>query len=194
MRALLSIALAALLLAAITALVVAGYCIHLRLGGEALGAWGGYLTGSATLLLAVAAIIAGFVGGRDYRAKVVAEKAKWLLQLYEKLFENANYKDVRRKLDYDDTEEIEALIKADGEGRKFTESQQVVFDQFTDYLNLFEMVARLRAIKQLTSEDIKATFDYYLRLLTEKRNPVIREYLKKEGFENLDKLLKEYEN
>lgn len=49
-------------------------------------------------------------------------------------------------------------------------------------------------IDQLTSADIRATFDYYLNLLTKQRNPEIREYLKKGGFENLDKLLLEYES
>lgn len=44
-----------------------------------------------------------------------------------------------------------------------------------------------------TADDIKATFDYYLNLLVKQRNPEIRGYLVKEGFENLNELLLEYE-
>jgi hypothetical protein len=174
-------------------MVAIGYCIHLQLGSEALNAWGAYLTGGATIVLSSVAIVAGFQGLREYRSRMIAEKSKWFLQLYEKLFENPQYKDVRRRLDYDDADEIKALLKADLGNQKFTFDQQVKFDEFTDYLNFFELIALLKAIGQLTSEDIRATFDYYLRLLTHQRNPEIRQYLKKEGFENLDKLLNEYE-
>lgn len=173
--------------------VVSGYGIHLKLGGEALNAWGAYLSGCGALTLALAAIVAGFLAISDYRTRVLAEKSKWFLQLYEKLFENPQYKHVRRKLDYEDVEEIKMLIHHDAQNIGFSQAQQTVFDEFTDYLNFFEFIAHLKEIGQVTSEDIKATFDYYLKLLTKARNPEIRQYLKKEGFENLDKLLLEYE-
>jgi hypothetical protein len=170
-----------------------GYGIHLNLGSEALNAWGAYLAGCGALALALTAITAGFLAISDYRSRVLAEKSKWFLQLYEKLFENPQYKHVRRKLDYGDVEEIKMLIHHDAQNLEFSQAQQTVFDEFTDYLNFFEFIAHLKEIGQVTSEDIKATFDYYLKLLTKARNPEIRRYLKKEGFENLDKLLLEYE-
>jgi len=172
---------------------VVGHCIQLKLGSEALNAWGAYITGSATFILAGAGIAAGLVGLSDYQKKAVAEKAKWLLQLYEKLFEIGDYKEVRRKIDYGDLDEIKALIQAESQGIAFTDAQKVKFDQFTDYLNFFELIAHLREIGQLTEEDIKATFDYYLKLLTKEKNPEIHQYLEKTGFENLDRLLKGYE-
>jgi hypothetical protein len=171
-----------------------GYGIHLRLGSESLNAWGAYLSGCGALTLALAAILAGFLAISDYRTRVLAEKSKWFLQLYEKLFEGGQFKDVRRKLDYGDTDEIKMLIQRDEQSLEFTEAQQAKFDAFTDYLNFFEFIARLKEIGQLTSDDINATFNYYLILLTGPRNPEIRQYLKKEGFENLDKLLLEYES
>lgn len=170
-----------------------GYFIHLKLGSESLNAWGAYLSGCGALALALAAILAGFLAIRDYRSRALAEKSKWILQLYEKLFENPQYKHVRRKLDYDDTAQIKMLIGHDAENKQFTEAEQTVFDEFTDYLNFFEFIARLKEIGQLTSDDINASFDYYLRLLTNQRNPEIRQYLKREGFEKLDTLLLEYE-
>ncbi len=171
-----------------------GYCLRLNVGSEALNAWGAYLTGCATMLIALAAIFGGSWAYSDYRIRAVAEKSRWVLQLHEKLFERSGLKEVRRKLDYGDTEEIKELIKADMEGRQFTPAEQGKFDDFTDYLNFFELIARLQIIGQLDNEDIKASFNYYLGLLTKKRNPEIREYLIKEGFENLGKLLTdEYE-
>ncbi len=142
----------------------------------------------------MAAIVGGILALGDYRHREVAEKAKWSLGLYEKLFEVPTYKEVRRKFDYDDLDEIKELISRDKEGIKFTEDQQIKFDQFTDYLNFFEFIAHLRALGQLTSKDIEAIFDYYLKLMTKGRNPEIREYLKRTGFENLDQLLSEYED
>ena len=174
--------------------IASGYGIHLKLGSEALNAWGAYLSGCGALSLSLATIVAGFLAVSDYRKRGLAEKSKWLLQLYEKLFEDGQFKDVRRKLDYGDTDEIKMLIHRDAQGLPFSEAQQATFDLFTDYLNFFEFIARLKEIGQLTSADIDATFNYYLILLTKLRNPEIRQYLKKEGFENLDKLLLEYEN
>ena len=183
-----------LIIVLLLVLIGIGYRVHLNLGSEGLNAWGAYLTGGSTLILSLAAVLGGSLALRDYRARSVAEKAKWLLQLYEKMFEEGQFKEVRRKLDYDDSDEIKALIKADLDGIEFTSDQQVKFDNFTDYLNFFELIAHLRDIGQLTSEDISATFDYYLRLLTRQKNPEIRQYLSKEGFENLDRLLTEYES
>jgi hypothetical protein len=161
-------------------------------GGEVLlGSAGTYLSGAGTVMLAIAAIVGGAVGLSDYRKKATAEKAKWLLQLFEKLFENSNYTEVRRKLDYDDLADVKTMIERDGGSEPFTAAEQIEFDRFTDYLNFFEFVAHLKAIGQLTSEDIGAVFDYYLRLLTWSRNPEIRRYLVETGFENLDSLLKQ---
>jgi hypothetical protein len=92
-----------------------GYGIHLKLGSEALNAWGAYLSGCGALTLALAAIVAGFLAISDYRTRVLAEKSKWFLQLYEKLFEGGQFKEVRRKLDYGDTDEIKMLIDRDAQ-------------------------------------------------------------------------------
>jgi hypothetical protein len=182
-----------LLMALLGVVVISGYGIHCQLGSNALNAWGTWLTGCATLIVSGTAIFAGIQGLQEYRAKLAADKAKWLFQLYEKLFENGQYKSVRRKLDYDDTSELKALIDKDKNNQEFEPAERVTFDEFTDYLNFFEMIAHLKEAHQLTSADVRATFDYYLRLFTRRRNPEIREYLKKEGFESLDKLLFEYE-
>ena len=175
-------------------LVVAiGYGLQINLGSELLTAWGTYLTGCATLIVAVTAALAGYQAVQEYSARVAGDKAKWLFDLYEKLFEDGRYKDVRQKLDYDDTLEIKTLIIKDKDNQSFAPNEMNEFDRFTDYLNFFEMIAHLREVGQLTSADVNATFDYYLRLLTKQRNPEIRQYLRKTGFESLDRLLLEYD-
>jgi hypothetical protein len=161
---------------------------------KTLGEWGEYLTGTATLVLACGAVVGLIQGLRDYRSKIDVEKAKWFLQLYEKFFEHNQYKAVRRRLDYDETDKINQLIAAASQGHKFSTDEQIEFDDFTDYLNFFELIALLKKTGQLTSDDIKAGFEYYLRLLTKGQNPVIRRYLVEAGFKNLDRLLEEYES
>src|SRR5271154_6397410 len=102
--------------------IASGYSIHLRLGNESLNAWGAYLAGCGALSLSLAAIVGGFLAISDYRTRVLAEKSKWFLQLYEKLFEGGQFKDVRRKLDYGDTDEIKMLIHRDAQSLEFTEA------------------------------------------------------------------------
>lgn len=190
-RLVLAFVFVAILLGAIA--IPVGYSIHWKLGAEDLNAWGTFLTGLGTLAISVTAIVASVQGLQDFRGKVAQEKAKWLFQLYEKLFEQPQYKNIRRQIDYKDTAEIKKLIAKDKSGQLFEESEKTYFDNFTDYLNFFEMVAHLKDAGQLTDADVQTTFDYYLRLLTKQENPEIREYLKKEGFESLDKLLLGYE-
>lgn len=176
------------------------YLIHWKLGAEDLNAWGTYFMGLGTVAISATAIVAAAQGLHEFRGKMSQErlaadrdKAMWLFQLYEKLFEQDQYKDIRRQIDNEDTAEIKRLIAKDRKKEAFERFEAIYFDKFTDYLNFFEMVAHLKEAGQLTEPDVRATFDYYLNLLTKQRNPEIREYLKKEGFESLDKLLLGYE-
>ena len=108
--------------------------IQVRAGIEVLNARGAYLTGCATLVLSVVAIFASVQGLRDNHSKTIAEKAAWLLQLYERLFDDSHYNAVRQRLDYDDTAEIITLIKMDRDKQEFSSAQRGQFDAFTDYL------------------------------------------------------------
>jgi hypothetical protein len=56
------------------------------------------------------------------------------------------------------------------------------------------MVAYWKSQRQLDQGDIDAMFEYYLKRLIEvDKGKEIRNYLEKEGFENLSRLLLEYE-
>lgn len=107
------------------------------------------------------------------------ERAKWLSNLYEKFYEKDNLKGIRDVLDSDDdiSLEITKLIRDESK-------------EFTDYLNFFEFVAFLKKSKQLKTDEIDDLFGYYLDCLNRREN--LRVYVKKRGYELLDKLLSEF--
>jgi len=61
--------------------------------------------------------------------------------------------------------------------------------EFTDYLKFFELVAVLQKSGQLTTEQIEDLFGYYLNCL--ERSAAVRKYISAEGYEQLDRLLRE---
>jgi hypothetical protein len=108
-----------------------------------------------------------------YRTNSKLERAKWMTNLYEK----EGLKTVRNKLDCDsDESEIDDLV--------CEETQE-----FTDYLNFFEYIGKLKKLGQLSDEDIRDLFGYYLDCL--KRHRSVRDYIsqREKGFEELERLL-----
>lgn len=157
--------------------------------------------GGGTVGLVAGALYAAAAATREYRRNVDTdekrtelEKAKWLSQLFHRFYESPKYKEIRRRIDYAHIEDLRALIRKDKDSEaRFLPEEQLVFDQFTDYLNLFEFVAYLRQLEQLDSEDIKAMFAYYLERLVEvDTNGEIRTYVRDNGYGNLDRLLSGY--
>lgn len=124
------------------------------------------------------ALIGVYIAAINYRSQRIIKKGEWLKSLFEKFYENATYKEVRRWLD---NKELESKINSD---------DNVVSDEdekFTDFLNFFEFIANLEQEKQITKTDAINLFDYYLQQI--KRSPVCMEWIKKYGFEKLDGLL-----
>lgn len=116
----------------------------------------------------IAAIWALFVYRRNRRL----EQAKWLSTFYDKFYESDKYKGVRELLDSEKVDEIR--IKVEGEEA-----------DFTDYLNFFEHVAIFARSRQLRTDDVEASFCYYLDCL--KANEDVCEYIndRDKGYENL---------
>ncbi len=169
---------------------------------ESLKSWGEYLTGAGTVGLVAGALYAAAAALREYQRernadqqRVQLEKAKWLSDLYQSFYETGSYKKIRRKIDFGDVEDILKLIGKDAEPHvQFSEADRELFDEFTDYLNLFEFVSYLSTLNQLDAEDIKALFAYYLQRLVEvDTDGRIRRYLADNGYGNLSRLLKGYE-
>ncbi len=190
-----SIRLSFLIWVAVSAIAVAcGYGLHWRLGLEQLGAWGAFLTGAGTFVLGFGAIYAVFHGVEEYRARTDAERLRWLSQLQIVFFEGRTFSFVRRKIDYEELDDVVALLRRDRDPHaKFEPEEKELFDKFTDYLNFFEFIAYLIYEKQMLRKDVEALFDYYLRRLVEVRQAEeLLAYLKENNFENLSKLLVEY--
>lgn len=126
------------------------------------------------LLAAVSVTIGALAYWRNSRL----ERARWLSSLYSKFYEALDLKMIRETLDCTspNSPAVQKLVQ-DEDAR------------FTDYLNFFEFMAYLRACGQLSTKDVGALFDYYLRVLT--RHEDVRKYVMddRNGYGYLKKLL-----
>ena len=158
-------------------------------------AWGTYLTGAGTIGLAVAAFLAGFKAVKEYAERTQAEQIRWVGDLFGRFFQEKLYRQVRQKVDYDDLNDIAALLEKNKDtNAEFSKEERDQLDAFTDYLNFFEFIAFLITKKRMASEDVRQIFDYYLKRFNEiKHRGAVMEYPEKDGFENLRKLLLQYE-
>ena len=127
-------------------------------------------------------LITGVGGGlavSGYLKNASTRRAEFLCDLHRAFFEGQTYKAVRRNLD-DDSENADAKL------RQLTRDQP---EEFTDFLNFFELVAWLERQGNLSSGDVHALLGYYLDLLN--RHEPIRAYIRNpsNGFEELHRLL-----
>jgi hypothetical protein len=129
-------------------------------------------------LVSIVTIVGGAAVVWVYYRDHLRKKAEWMHQLYGKFFENAHFKKLRRTMDHKGI--TEEWLK--------TEANE---EQLVDYLNFFEYIASLHTMGQISREEIERMFDYYLKLISER--PVVRAYIEKWGFEDLDRLLRERE-
>jgi|SRR5690348_9297102 len=174
------------------AALLAVYLIHWKLGTEDLSAWGAYMTGARTILVAFAALYAGVHGLREYQERSRAEKMRWLSKFFEEFYENKRFRMIRQKIDFGDFSEIKRLLEK-GAGTDFAQEERDLFDDFTDYLNFFEMIAYLKKRDQIDDDEMRAMFDYYFRRLVEiPEGNCVLEYLRAANFGNLYELLLEY--
>src|SRR5580704_19591421 len=105
--------------AAFAVLAVIGLFLFCRLNAAYFAAWGTYLAGAGTLVLAIAAWITGVRAVEEYRWRTRTEKAKWVFGLYEKFYEHKEFKAIRQKIDFEDDGEILDLI-----GREMKEGKR----------------------------------------------------------------------
>lgn len=102
------------------------------------------------------------------------ERAKWMVQLCEKFYEESRFKRIREILDCEK--------KGSSAVSDLVSGQEA---DFTDYLNFFEFIGYLEKTKQLKGDDIEALFGFYLNCLEEEQ--AVRSYIEKprNGFEYL---------
>ncbi|MBC8110336.1 MAG: hypothetical protein H7Y04_04680 [Verrucomicrobia bacterium] len=103
-----------------------------------------------------------------YYRNLKLRRAEWLKSLFEKFYENPQYKTIRHKIDA---------------GNELIKEEDLV-----DYLNFFEFVASLWKLNQIKKYEVLMLFEYYLNLLNNHQE--IYQYIEKYGFENLISLLK----
>lgn len=116
------------------------------------------------------------MAARSYCRNTKTRRAEFICQLHKSFFEDATYKKVRQALDTDDEDAIAVFVVKESE-------------DFTDFLNFFELVAYLQRQDNLSMDDVEALLGYYLALLRER--PALRGYIRNQthGFEELDRLL-----
>ncbi len=131
----------------------------------------------------VVASVGGIITICTYRQNSRLRRAKWLNSLYEKFYEQSNYKKMRRIIDYG-TKEIEAIKKATKEG-----GSEELQEELNDFLNFFEFIGSLWKMKQLSLREIRMVFEYYIKRIADYE--FIVDYIRTQGFENLNVLLSE---
>lgn len=133
--------------------------------------------------------IPAFIGALSYKKSVTYRRAQWLASLYRIFYERDQLKDVRGLMDsVEGRKEIEQIVKKElcERVKEITYEEEKRLSEFTDYLNFFEFMLYLKEMSALEEKDVKAMFDYHLRLFRE--SEVINRYIGKMGF--LDGYLK----
>lgn len=128
----------------------------------------------AYYIVAICAAIAAVI---VYYQNRKLEQSRWASMFYEKFYEGKKYTGMRVLLDSSDVHAIDKLV-----------DEEPV--EFNDYLNFFEHIAIFAESKQLASEDVEASFAYYLDCLD--RVSRVRDYIDNEekGYEKLSAYLK----
>jgi hypothetical protein len=121
------------------------------------------------------------VGFRTLAANARLERAKWAVQFHHDFFAKADHLKFRVALDSEHTDACEIC--------KFAEKGKDT-EEFTNFLNFFELLAYLQASGQLSPEDVKAIFHYYLCRFNKHQD--LRKYIAapEYGYNYLDSLLK----
>jgi hypothetical protein len=131
---------------------------------------------------AVLAIVGALVALATFRRAARTRRAEWLASLHEKFFETERHRRIRRVLDYRPEPEYTQVRQAVASGQHHD-----LADELYGYLNFFELLGSLRALRQISDREIVALFEYDLALL--RQHPFILDALAPQGFEHLAALL-----
>ena len=135
-------------------------------------------------LISIIAIIFSIL---TYRRNSKLERAKWLNSLYEKFYEKNQYKNIRQIIEYE-TPKLDEIRKSIEKSKKGGEEESIELrDELDDYLNFFEFIASLWKMGQLSLDQLKMVFEYYINRIIEHK--ILEDYIRNQGFENLNELL-----
>lgn len=139
---------------------------------------------SAFFLISIVAVITSFL---TYRQSIKLKESEWLHSFSDKFYSNENYKRIRRILDYSEikTKEFDKfkhiINKLLNDEKQFEDDEIKLIEDLADFLNFFELIGSLVALKQLKISEVRLMFEYYLSLI--KRHKFLCDYLKNDGFE-----------
>jgi hypothetical protein len=125
-----------------------------------------------------------WVGLCTYKKTAKLKRAEWLRSLYEKFYEQPQYKKIRQAIDYE-TEDLQKIVFGIENG-----GETELLESFNDFLNFFEFIAVLWKLEQISLDEIRMIFEYYIRRMGD--FDFILKYLEEEGFENLKLLINEF--
>jgi hypothetical protein len=124
----------------------------------------------------VVAILAAGGSWWQYRRNSARERTRWLFELYQRFYGSPGLQDMFSRIDWAETSFIE-------------QEKPKLLQKLDEYLNFFEFVAILHKRKELKKDEIVDMFDYPLRKIAQDQ-PIIK-YLRRNGYEQLDALLKD---
>jgi len=131
------------------------------------------------LAAGIGALVAVIVAVVNYMAQTRLKQAEWLKSLFEKFFENPNYKEVRMWLEYG---HLHARLTVEDQ-----QLREINEEKFTDFLNFFEFIAVLYTRAHLTGDQVSDVFDYYLHKI--KSDEDCQSWIDQYSFEKLKALL-----
>jgi len=127
-----------------------------------------------------------------YHRNSQLERAKWLNSLYGKFYEQDQYKNLRRIIDYE-TPKLDEIRKSIEKSKKGGEEESIELrDELDDYLNFFEFIASLWKMKQLSLDQVKMIFEYYINRIADHK--FLLDHITDQGFENLNALLSQFKS
>ncbi len=133
-------------------------------------------------ILKFSGLVGGILALVTFWRNAKLKRAEWLYQLHAKFYESTSYKGIRHTLDYQPDPGFANLRLAVTEG-----GHEELAEAFVDYLNFFEFVASLWKMGQLGLHEVAMIFEYYL--LNLKSHEFVMEFIKGNGFENLEALI-----
>lgn len=145
------------------------------------------LNALASVILALAAFVAGIWTVYHFRKTRRLEAAKWLRQLFSEFYIESAFFKVRSLLEYHYEDALGPLIEHRITNRDIPISSDDInlLRELDTLLNYFEFILYLEHEGHLSKKDRKALFEYWYDLLNQHSSGGLRRYIARFGFERI---------
>lgn len=137
---------------------------------------------SIAFITTIFGIVISLLSLRSLNARLKQQKTEWLHLLYEKYYENDEYREIEEMIEYSSDDEV-AILKA----AITQENDRVLIRKLDKYLNFFNLIGSMLEQERINIKSIRSLFDYNIRNL--KKNPDVYEYMIKYKFNKAKYLL-----